>query len=804
MTTAPAKPPLLTPIPDVIPRELRTRSQWVVWRLELVTDNRGREKWTKVPYNARTGAKASSTDGRTWAPFDAALDAYQRGGYDGLGFVLGADDPYAGIDLDHCLTSATSATTALLPWAAELVQRADSYTERTPGGEGVRTFLLGSLPPGARKVGHAEMYDRGRFLTVTGHHLDGTPTTIADRNSEIVGLHARLVELGNATKPQRPARREQGTKAQAASGAVLADEPVLKRMLAAKNGADIGELLAGRWEGAYESQSSADLALCSHLAFWTGGDAVQMDRLFRQSGLMRPKWDERRGDQTYGELTIGTALASASASYSGRHNGASAGDGGPGQPQPDAVMDRSDPPHLTDQGNAQRLVKRFGELIRYCEPLGGWYVWDAKRWKLDATGTVERYAKRIALDLYHEAADIEDDKLRDAYLKHAKSSNSARGIAAMLRLAQSEPGIPVEPDAFDRDVWLFNVTNGTLNLRTGALQPHRKEDLITRLAATHYDPEATCPRWRSFLARVMDSRPGLIAFLRRLIGYSLIGITAEEMIAILYGSGRNGKSKFLEAIREVLGDYAAQCPFETFLHSDRDAIRNDLARLAGIRFVSASEADEGRRLSESVIKQVTGGVVVAARFLHHEFFEYRPQYTILLATNHKPRIRGTDEGIWSRVRLVPFSVFLPAAERDKHLLDKLRAEAAGILAWAIQGCLDWQRVGLDEPDEVIEATDQYRAEQDVLSDFLTTCCIASPTAVAPATDLYNAFLQYTGEQGISQTAFGRKLSEKGFTRERSSATGRMQWRGVGLLTRAGDAPPAGAGLNGFDPDEEVF
>ncbi len=335
----------------------------------------------------------------------------------------------------------------------------------------------------------------------------------------------------------------------------------------------------------------------------------------------------------------------------------------------------------------------------------------------------------------------------------------------------------------------MNVSNGTLDLRTGELRPHRREDWLTKITPIVYDPEASCPQWHAFLRCILAGRQDVIDFLQRAIGYSLTGDTSEQCLFLLHGTGANGKSTFLEIARALLGDYAEQAEFSTFLHKDRDTVRNDLAKLRGARFVSAVEVEEGRRLSEVVVKQLTGGDTITARFLFKEFFDFKPGFKLWLAANHKPVIRGTDYAIWRRIHLVPFTVTIPREEQDKKLPAKLKKELPGILAWAVKGCLAWQQDGqLVAPGAVEAATTAYRAEMDLIGGFLDECCVQQENAHAEASDLYNAYRVWSGDKITTQTAFGRRLGERGFVRGRNTVTGHIIWRGIGLLDPQGGNP----------------
>jgi putative DNA primase/helicase len=297
-----------------------------------------------------------------------------------------------------------------------------------------------------------------------------------------------------------------------------------------------------------------------------------------------------------------------------------------------------------------------------------------------------------------------------------------------------------------------------------------------------YDPAAKCPLWETFLGRIMAGNERIIRFLQRAVGYSLTGLTREQLLFLLYGRGSNGKSTFLEVLRAIFGDYACQSEFATFLERRDDSIRNDVARLDGARLVTAIETERTRRLSEPLVKQLTGSDTVTARFLHQEFFEFKPTFKLWLATNHKPTIQGTDEGIWRRIRLIPFTVEIPAPERDLELGEKLLAESSGIVRWAVEGCLEWQRHGLMAPPEVIAATTEYRTESDVLATFLDECCVVAADAKVTAGELYKLYREWAdraGEKMESQRWFSQAIAERGFGKDRKGPGGKVQYLGVG-------------------------
>jgi len=313
---------------------------------------------------------------------------------------------------------------------------------------------------------------------------------------------------------------------------------------------------------------------------------------------------------------------------------------------------------------------------------------------------------------------------------------------------------------------------------------HDADALLTKLAVAPYHPEAQCPTFDAFLWRIMGENQDLINFVQRAAGYNLTGDTGEQCFFLCYGRGSNGKSTLLDTLRALVGDYGKQTDFSTFLQKRSDTIRNDLAALAGVRFACAIEAGEGQRLAETIIKQLTGGDSVSARFLHREFFEFKPAFKAWLAANHTPEIRGTDHAMWRRVRLIPFTVTIPDEEIDKGLGERLLLEELpGILAWAVRGCMEWQRLGgLGEPAAVLAATGEYREEMDVIAGFLSDCCMVGDGYRVGASDLYAAYKVWAegdGDKPLSNTKFGRRLTERGIQKERTTG-GRYQYVGLGL------------------------
>ena len=772
--------------PDIIPAELKERAQWVCWRwTEVIDQKTGEVKWTKPPFQTN-GRHASSTRSETWVTFDEALAGVDWSTswkkalpLSGIGFVVTAADPYVGVDLDHCVDLETG---QLEPWAREIIDQLDSYTEISPSNTGVRCFLKGNLPPVGRKRGKFEIYDRGRYLTVTANHLPGTPSTIQYRQAEIDQIHSKIWKDRKREKPPaRPAPTEE-----------LDDLTIIAKASNAKNSAKFNRLWVGDREG-YRSPSEADMALCSILSFWAGGNLVKIDRLFRKSGLMSEKWDRKTGDATYGSLTLSkindeTSYSAPEPSVNGTQN---ENRNGHIEHTPIPVPDSNSvgPFPLTDLGNAERLVARHGKDLRYCWPGKQWYIWDETRWAPDDTGEIYRRATNTARNIYAEATDVDDSNLREAIADWAKKCESSARIEQMINLAKSQPAIPVKMDEWDRNPWLLNVANGTLELRSGDLLGHRREDLITLISSVTYDSRSQDTKWASFLDKILPDL-NLQGFVQRALGYSITGDCREEVLFFPYGPTQTGKSTLLRAVAAALGDYAVTADFGTFLARDKSASgpRNDIAALAGKRLIVSMEVDKDQKLAESVVKQLTGGDVIRARFLFRESFEFTPTFKLWLGANDRPRVRDDDDAIWRRILQIPFEQRISDQERDNSLKDYLSdTERAGpaILAWLVQGCLNWQVIGLAVDDSTKALTSNYRVDMDPIKDFLDDCCLTSPEAQVRNPDLYQAYEDWAKANGVkrpmTQRALSQRLKARGYEQEIGHRA--RIWYGLGLLAQ---------------------
>lgn len=422
----------------------------------------------------------------------------------------------------------------------------------------------------------------------------------------------------------------------------------------------------------------------------------------------------------------------------------------------------------TDLANAALFAKERGADIRFT-PEAGWFVWDGTRWAVDSKAiAVQARAKETARSIFDRVKDSQD---RDATYRHAKKTQSRQAIESMIWLSRSEPGILASLTDFDADPFLFNVQNGTVELRTGKLREHEKDDLISRIAPVTFDKAAACESWDAFLWRVLGGDRDLYDYMRRFVGHLLAGDVSDQALHFLYGLGANGKSVFCDSVLRLLGDYAIAASPDLIMIRRYGGIPNDVARLRGVRAAFMNETVQGARFDEAKLKDLTGGDTLNARFLHQEFFDFRPTHRLIIRGNHKPAITGTDDGVWRRLRLVPFNVQIPLEEQDRHLIDKLTAELPGILNWAIAGCLEWQRDGLSPPALITDAVRAYREESDVLGRFIGEHCEVRNLAQVKSSVFFSAYKGYcerAAERWIPSKDLPGEMQRRGFTRKRTN------------------------------------
>lgn len=466
----------------------------------------------------------------------------------------------------------------------------------------------------------------------------------------------------------------------------------------------------------------------------------------------------------------------------------------------------AEPEERTEMGNARQLVERHGGFLRY-SAAHGWLEWTGQRWRKDEMGGAVERAKDCTRAMLDEARSFlamaaneslpEDERIKHGtrgsrLMTWAIKSQKRSCLVATLGLAESEPELRVAPGDLDADPFLLNVGNGVLDLRTGRLGPHRREDLITKLAPAEYRPGARSETWERFLRQLTAGDEELEAFLRRMAGYCATGDTREDAIFFIHGRGGSGKSTFIQAITGALGDYATTADFESFIAQERgrggSAASPDIARLAGARFVPSIEVDDGKRLAEGIVKTLTGGDTVSARFLHKDPFEFKPQFKLALVANHAPRVKAEDDGMWRRIKRIPLDHVVPKGERDLTLRTRLAEPDASsaILAWIVRGCLEWQRDGLAVPTVVEEATAAYRVEMDPFAAFFDAECVFDPSMTVGAGALRDAYTRHaeaSGEKPLDTKKLAAALRDRRCEDDRTGA--RRFWRGVGLRAPEG-------------------
>lgn len=792
-----------------IPECLKAARRWCVWKAEPTKDGKS---LTKKPMQASWPSRGlSKTEPKQYRDFATAWKAYEAGRLservpvDGIGFVTGGG--FVALDWDECCDEVTR---EVVPEVAAVLRRLNTYAEYSPSGKGVRAFLRGRLEGESitAKAAGIEIYDEPNYVTVTGFRVPGTPDEVAEGGALLVELY----ETAKAKQEAAAEARSEARKAKKAGGkpetpstapgphegngkAVSEEDAVLNLARRSSAGSAVDALLAGQWEGDYPTQSEAELALANHLAFYAGpGGEGLVERLMLGSGLKRDKFAERRGGGTYLSLTVSKAYEGRTDFYSGNGKAST----GKKKAAAEVVLPNgmpstgpaclNDSSTLTDVGLARRLVLEANGSLRYVKEWKSWLAWDGKRWRQDEGLAAQHVAKRVSDELWREAADLPSER-RTAVASFVKQASSSRAIDAAVKLARSEPGVVVGAEELNRHDFLLNCRNGTVDLLTASKRPASPVDLLTHLADVDFDEKASAPTWKKFVADVTAGNAELASFLQRSCGVLLSGDVTEQVLWLHYGEGRNGKSTLLTVLSEILGTYAGPAPLDMLLVKNRSKeVETQFGALAGRRLVTAVEADSGVRFSEATVKLLTGGDIVLARRLYENPWPLRPTWKLHVAANHKPAVRGTDEGIWRRLMLTPWLQRFDGAKEDKRLKEKLLAERSGILNWCLAGFVQWrEQGGLRPPSCVLAATEEYRGENDVLGTWLAECCVKESHAVAEAGALYRSYRAWCedmGEHVQAAKVFGMALERLGFASERPSAG---QWRnktirrGLGLL-----------------------
>lgn len=752
------KPIPLSVLIENIPAELKALHQWVLWRYVFKPDDK---EWTKVPYQV-TGKPAKSNDPDTWNSFDGVTARLLLDGYDGIGIMQA--DGLAGFDLDHQITGGV-----ISEFARDIITRMDTYAEISPSGEGIRIFFYGTLPESGRKKAEKnfECYSSGRFLTVTGHRIEETPLIVNQRTAEAAVIHREI--FGEQKKPQSQKQTQPNN---------LDDQALLKKAQEAKNGAKFSRLFAGNWSMDFESQSEADLALCSHLAFWTGGDRARIDRLFRDSGLYREKWNENHNGngKTYGDMTIDKSLEGTDFYNPTPHEQPSAEDAQP-TGQPDDFLLTAPADH---DGHAQCVMHLFPDRFMYVEAYG-WLYNNGKYWQRE--GAEAELGKAVIHTLRARRAAAAAAEKYDLVKACHGSEGNVNGTRGRLKDRVTEL-----IDCLDNNPDLLNVQNGVLNLRTGELMPHSMAYKFTYVLPIEYDPKADRSEWLAFLQSAVGDYQ-TIEFLQMATGYSLTGNTWEEIMFYIFGPTRSGKGTFTETIIAAMGTpLSTEVDFVTFT-ADRtgDTQNFDLAPLKPCRFVAASESNKNQPLNPAKIKALTGRNYVRCAFKHRDHFQYQPSFKIWLSSNNPVNVDVDDDAAWGRVRVIQFP-HSHLGEEDISLKQRLTQPAAlrGVLAWMVEGARVWYEMlktgqGMPVPQSVTDATQQQRDEQDQIKAFIEERC--TKAEYTKYSELYQAYKSWCEDNGVSpklQKQFSQSLKRKGYPTTQKKVNGKNDRYAMGL------------------------
>lgn len=444
------------------------------------------------------------------------------------------------------------------------------------------------------------------------------------------------------------------------------------------------------------------------------------------------------------------------------------------------------PDFRNDIGNGKRLIRDHGQDLKFCFPWDKWLIWTGKQWKIDDTGEARRRAKRVPFEMRSELRALNGqlpDGLKGIIQDFVNRTCNIGPIDRILTAATSEDGCQVLPYQLDAHSMLLNCQNGTIDLSTGQLRPHDRADLLTKISPVAFDPDATCPGWEKFLTSLFAGDQGMVSYVQRLCGYWATGVVREQIMPILHGSGANGKTTFLNAIKHVIGEDFIITGTADFLMSKKNDVHpTEKADLFGRRLVVCSETQEGRRLAESLVKELTGTERIRARRMREDFWEFEPTHKIVLCTNHKPMVTGTDVGIWRRMRLIPFTrkfwdseageTGLAELKQDKTLPASIRNEYSGILTWIIRGCLEWLHDGEGLPQPIRDSTAEYRNGQDLIGSFVSECCVEGEFYAIKASELYDAYkawCEVNGEWSVNQRRFGMSMGERGYEKHKSSS-----------------------------------
>lgn len=784
-----------------LPKEIKILKRWVCFN-----------KKDKIPMNALTGNKASCDNPLSWTNFDTAISGCVKYNFDGIGFMLG--NGITGVDLDNHGDIPPNEFKEL---SNEFISSLNSYTERSQSGNGIHIICKGTLPSGGNRKGNIEMYDGKRYFAMTGDVVNDMP--IEDREKELKFLWEKYININNTPVRTKTTKKEDGSVVFGnifeeenvfETTLIIGDSELIDRIKASKNGYDFMRLYnQGDLKENNGDHSSADLSLCTILAFWTGCNKNQMDRIFRTSALMREKWDEYRGKETYGNITINKAISSTIDTYTPpkekviintvqannivmANNECESNIDDNGDPIIKKVNKTFKVYSLDDTGNAEHYYDLFGHLFRYNCDNKCYMFWNNKTWVSDIDGFSKKYADELIKILkaevkeYHknietlpkEESDEEEIKRmknieKEMHQNITRISNKA-GKDAMLTELQHLHNMPVRNSNFDTQEMLLNTASGVVNLETGEIMPFDQKLMLsmnTNCKVSYEEPKT----WIKFLHDVFErgnseETEEIIAFVQEMLYYSLTGRTNKDKLVILWGEGSNGKSTFMECVKTIFGQYGKTMNSSLLIQNPNgssQATEFALSSLLGARLVATSETAEGKKLDEVTIKQMTSGEEITAQQKYGAQFSFKPSFTPWMSTNNKPVIRATDFGTWRRMCLIPFVNTFTEEKKDINMPRKLAAEMPQILGWIIQGKdLYNKHKGDPKPPKCIEeALANYKNEMNVLSAYLSQRTQDFPGYRTQASVLFKDYKNWcldNAEYLLSETKFGREMGKRSY------------------------------------------
>lgn len=708
-----------------IPDDLRALKQWGLFRKKWIPE---RKRYEKYPIDAKTGKWGKSNDPSTWTSFKEALAGLEKYHLDGLAFYF--KPPYIGIDIDHVrdeMEQYIGGDQDDSNIVADFIQHTHSYTESSVSQTGIHIIVKGQLPGPRRRKSNVEMYPGGRFFALTGQ-IFGQPVdhihTMEDQDFKY--LYQEYIDADFDKVVNLPVTNNVGLSVH------LSETEVIEKASNSTQGELFKQLMDGNWQQRYTSHSEADQALCNILAFWTAKDRTLMDSVFRQSKLYRPKWDAKRGKQTYGELTITRAINDTVNVYQPQTVSNEPYFTIKGQQQKDnpLLKDLS----YTDTGLRNRFLKAYPKVIRYDGDRKKFMRFNGQRWQYVNYGTVSRMLDPVVQNLANEkipnANKLGDDDLKAmekskrAFIRHSKNNVGKR--AALNEVANFTM---TDDTVFDQNYGQLNTPSGLVDLSTGEVRDTTPADLVTKITNAEILNQPT-PIFGQFMHSIFPDHPELISFVMRLIGYTILGTTAEQRSVFLLGTGpdnqngSNGKSTLVQLFFNVLGDYAVNIQPEVITANQKSSISdsskdNQLANTKGTRLITTSEMEQGAILSEATLKRLTGNETITARRLYESPIQFMPTGTLWMTSNYMPTIQGTDNGIWRRLITIPMTAHI--VKKDVHLMDKLLTEKAGILRQIIDGAIDYENHGLQIPQVCLDLAGQYREEMDTVALFLDDC-----------------------------------------------------------------------------------